>query len=66
MIPGYLAIAELNVFQMCEVRVLRVLTVMHVGLDVDDDRILKGGGVIVLLFAVNRRPVPLDFDFAQR
>ncbi|MNP50389.1 hypothetical protein D3C76_1446510 [compost metagenome] len=46
-------------------RVRRVLAVVHVVLDIDDDRVFQGGGVVVLLGAGRRGAVPLDFDLGQ-
>ncbi|SST15002.1 Uncharacterised protein [Acinetobacter baumannii] len=63
--PGDLAVGEVHVFQVGEVGVARVLAVVHVVLDVDDDRVFQDGGVVVLLGAGGGGAVPLDLDLGQ-
>ena len=63
--PGDFAVGEFHVFQVREVRVRRVLAVVHVVLDVDDDRVFKFGGEVVLLGTGSRGAEPLDFDLGQ-
>ena len=46
--PSDFSVAELNVFQLREVRGCLVLAVMHVTLDVDDDRVFKFRDVVEL------------------
>ena len=45
--------------------IFRVLTVMHVPIDLNDDRVFKLGGVVMLLSAIGRRSVPLDDNLAH-
>ena len=47
--PGDFAVGELNFFQVREVRVRRILAVVHFVVDGDDDRVFQFGGVVVLL-----------------
>ena len=63
--PGDFSVSEFHVFQVREVRVRRVLAVVHVVLDVDDDGVFKFGGEVMLLRARSRSAVPLDRDLGQ-
>ncbi|MOA29037.1 hypothetical protein D3C78_1500240 [compost metagenome] len=63
--PGDFAVGELHFFQVREVRVRRVLAVVHFVVDGDDDRVFQFGGVVVLLGALSRSTEPLDNDFAH-
>ena len=63
--PGDLAVGEMHVLQMREMRVAWVLAVVHVVFDIDDDRVFQGGGVVMLLGAGRRGAVPLDLDLSK-
>lgn len=49
MSPGDFAVGELHFFQVGEMRVIRVLAVMHFVVDGDDSRVFQLGSVVVLL-----------------
>ena len=60
-----LAVGEVHVFQMGEVRHVRVLAVGHARLHVDDHRIFQFDGEVVFLGAGRRGAIPLQAALVQ-
>lgn len=63
--PDDLAVGEVDVFEVGEVRHARVLAVGHARLDVDDDGVLQFDGEVVLLGAGGRGAVLLQAALAE-
>ena len=63
--PGDFAVRKMHIFQMSEVQIVRVLAVVHVALDINDNRVFKCGGVVILLVAISRGSIPLNNDFSH-
>lgn len=63
--PGDFAVRKMHIFQMSEVQIVRVLAVVHVALDINDNRVFKCGGVVILLVAITRVSIPLNNDFSH-
>ena len=63
--PADFAVGQRDFNQLRVIRFLRILTVRHFAVDVDDSGIFQCGGEEVLLLTLNRRAVPFQLYLRQ-
>ena len=66
MSPGNLTICEGYVFEMRKVRKIRILTVMHVRLEINDNGVFKFDSEVMLLGTRCRRTIKINTALGKK